>query len=68
MRSMRWILFVSFLVVTLVAVGVVAGFTLRSAATEIAEYDDLADELEMGILTRLVDDLHELNLTGAASG
>lgn len=47
MKSIRGILFLAFIVVILVAVGTVASFTLRSAASEIEEYDDLADELEM---------------------
>jgi signal transduction histidine kinase len=62
MRSIRLILFLAFMVVILVAVGTVATFTLRNAAMEIAEYDNLADELEMTRITHWLTgyfDIHE---------
>ncbi len=62
MKSIRWILFLAFMVVILVAVGTIATVTLRSAAYQIAEYDDLADELEMTRITHWLTgyfDVHE---------
>ncbi len=62
MKSIRWILFLAFLAVIVVAVGTVAIFTLRSAATQIEEYDELADQLEMTRITHWLTgyfDVHE---------